>query len=316
MGPIADSPKNLCEAKEIGGYPIVRTLVDGQSWLVGSQGRQLVLKILDDDCLWKGQLHPAVKDRLARVRELAHTGVANLHGVERDAALGLTYLVWDYVEGRTLVEVASSSACSTRDFLVLIRELVLSIDVLHARGIIHGSIRGGANVIITPAGSLTLTHISPLLWSEVEQDIEALLDLIEDLLAQRGQEQGLLAHLVRVAREQGMSLRQLASRIGALIDSRDEGRAHAEEHDRRQATRHRRRAVIGAVATALVGMALFGALRLYAQRQMPRPVTPVTASSAAMQPEARKASSIEPPAGNPLPQPQPSNTDPVSKRKN
>src|SRR5438067_5806613 len=52
----------------------------------GPSGRAVVLKALDNDCLLKkGTLHPSIRDRLARVRELALTGVANLYGVERDA---------------------------------------------------------------------------------------------------------------------------------------------------------------------------------------------------------------------------------------
>ena len=73
------------DRSEIGGYRVLRTLLSDQSWLAEAPGgRRVVLKVLDEDCLWKGQLHPNIKDRLGRVRELAHVGVANLYGVERD----------------------------------------------------------------------------------------------------------------------------------------------------------------------------------------------------------------------------------------
>ena len=39
---------------------------------------------MDHDCLLRGQLHPSIRERLSRVRELAHGGVANLYGVGRD----------------------------------------------------------------------------------------------------------------------------------------------------------------------------------------------------------------------------------------
>jgi hypothetical protein len=51
-------------------------------------GRQVVLKKLDDDCLLDGQLHPSIKLRLERVRELPVRCVANFLGVERDASTG------------------------------------------------------------------------------------------------------------------------------------------------------------------------------------------------------------------------------------
>src|SRR5881394_1545887 len=112
MPPVA-SPTNVAHGlPEIGGYRVTAALLPDQSWLAeAAGGRRVVLKTLDEDCLWKGQLHPNIRDRLGRVRELAHVGVANLYGVEREA--GLTYLVWEYVEGRTLAEL--SSKCLTRD---------------------------------------------------------------------------------------------------------------------------------------------------------------------------------------------------------
>src|SRR4051794_41358704 len=127
------SPPNFAEGSpQIGGYRVTATLLPDQSWLAEAEGgRRMVLKTLDEDCLWKGGLHPNIKDRLGRVRELAHVGVANLYGVERDG--GLTYLVWDYVPGRTIAEHVSSPTCGQRDVLVVARELVLAVDMLHAR---------------------------------------------------------------------------------------------------------------------------------------------------------------------------------------
>src|SRR5688572_3508433 len=114
---------------EIGGYEILRALAAEQSWLASAPGgRLVVLKTLDEDCLWKGHLHPNVKDRLGRVRELAHSGVANLYGVERDG--GLTFLVWEYVAGETLAERSASKSCGQRDLMVLARELVLAVEML------------------------------------------------------------------------------------------------------------------------------------------------------------------------------------------
>src|SRR5258706_7724186 len=122
------SPKLASGPSEIGGYRIIQTISE-QSWIaVVAGGRRVVLKVLDEDCLWKGQLHPNVRDRLARVRELAHVGVANLYGVERDG--GLTYLVWEYVEGRTL-DVYTRSA-GPRELARLARGLVLGLEMLHA----------------------------------------------------------------------------------------------------------------------------------------------------------------------------------------
>src|SRR5687767_3053812 len=84
-----------------GGIAEVLELEGGKSWVGRDEaGRRVVLKELDSDCLMRGQLHPMIKDRLERVRDLAHLGVAQLFGVVRDGERAL--LVWEYVEGKTL----------------------------------------------------------------------------------------------------------------------------------------------------------------------------------------------------------------------
>src|SRR4051812_22908108 len=71
---------------EIAGYTIVEELPPAQPFLALAHGnRQVVLKPIAPDCLVVRpagvKLHPSIRDRLARVRELAHARVANLHGV-------------------------------------------------------------------------------------------------------------------------------------------------------------------------------------------------------------------------------------------
>src|SRR6476661_407038 len=87
---------------DIGEYRVDRALGEGSLLASESNGRRVVLKMLEPDCLLKGQLHPMIKDRLGRVRELAHLGVANLQGAERDGERA--FLVWEFVEGITLEE--------------------------------------------------------------------------------------------------------------------------------------------------------------------------------------------------------------------
>src|SRR5260221_2295814 len=176
MEPAAPSPKLAGDVSEIGGYRILRALVPDQSWLgVAPGGRQVVLKTLDEDCLWKGKLHPNIKDRLARVRELAHSGVANLYGVERDGSL--TYLVWEFTQGQTIAERAASPQCGQRDFLLLARELVLGVEMLHARGIVHGTLKA-SNIIVDPDNRVVITHVSPLLYSDPSDDVRAVAALL------------------------------------------------------------------------------------------------------------------------------------------
>jgi serine/threonine protein kinase len=273
------SPNLASTPSDIGGYRIIRALSE-QSWLAEAAGdRRVVLKALDEDCLWKGQLHPNVKDRLARVRELAHPGVANLYGVERDG--GWTYLVWDDVEGISLDEFAASSRCNPHDLLVLSRELVLSVEVLHARGIVHGMLKS-SNVIIDRGGRAVLTHVSPLLYTNPAQDVATLVGMLAGLLESRNESASPLGRLLQQAASEEWPLRRLALRLGALLDSR--GTEAGEIAETRLADRTKRRALLGAGATAVLGIALFFALREYATAHTPKPPTAPQATPAAMHP--------------------------------
>jgi hypothetical protein len=204
---------------------------------------------MEEDCLLKGQLHPAVKERLARVRELAHGGVANLFGVERDA--GAAWLVWEYAEGKPFDVYAADPDRSLRELAAAGREVALAVDLLHMQGIVHGSIHGG-NVIVAPGGAVRLTHVSPLLYTDPGPDAEAVIAMLESAVALRGGENSSLGWLLARAREERIALRALGARLAALIASReleDAGGPDADEEDRRP----RRRALYAAVIVALLG---------------------------------------------------------------
>jgi aminoglycoside phosphotransferase (APT) family kinase protein len=163
---------------KLGGWTIVRELSPGRSWQGRESGRDVVLKVLEDDCLLEGKLHPSIRQRLERVRELPARLVANLHGVERDG--DLTYLVWDYVEGKTVRELEHEDRgddAEVVDWRRVARELVLAVRGLHARGIVHGAIHGG-NVVIDPRGRVWLIDVSPLLWGEEQEDARGIVDLL------------------------------------------------------------------------------------------------------------------------------------------
>src|SRR5689334_14602195 len=137
-------------------------------------GRKIVLKKLDDDCLLDGQLHPSIKLRLERVRELPVRCVANFLGVERDDA-GIAHMVWEFVPGTALADVKSA------DWLKLSREVVLAVQSLHAAGIVHGAIHGG-NVILDDTADIRLTHVSPLLYTDPDHDAADVIAMLDALV--------------------------------------------------------------------------------------------------------------------------------------
>jgi hypothetical protein len=279
-----DAPSsNLADAEtEIGGYQVIRVLSPDRSWLARAPGgRLIVLKALDDDCLWKGQLHPNIKDRLGRVRELAHVGVANLFGVER--AGSLVYMVWEYVPGVTLDdEHVAARERPGRDVLALMRELILSVEMLHARGIVHGAIRA-SNVIVGERGErATLTHVSPLLYGDPQEDVRAVTAMLRELLGRRGEGGSAAAKLLEEVPARDLSLRQLAGRLGGMIESR-EGEL-ADGTGMRDSGGIRRRTLMAAAGVAALAVALFTGIRIYAHQRSPKAPVPPDAGPVLLQP--------------------------------
>jgi hypothetical protein len=242
--PSTPAPAELC------GYAVVDTLADGASYLaIGPGGRGVVLKRLEADCLHGSLLHPDVRDRLSRVRELAHAGVANLFGVGKSG--NDAWLIWEYVEGKTFDEYARDHCRSPRDLALFVREMVLTVESLHLQGIVHGALQGG-NVIVVPDGSVRLTHISPYLYSDPADDAEAIEQAVANVLEERGERAGPLGRLLADARETRMPLRVLATRLAGLADARETPPAAALA---RQERRTRKRALVGALVVALASVA-------------------------------------------------------------
>ncbi len=263
---------------EICGYLVDSALAKGagvpnDSFLaIGPGGRGVVLKSLEEDCLLKasknsaGDLHPNIRERLSRVRELAHVGVANLYGVERDA--DRAWLIWEYVPGRTFDQFASAPGRTARELAGVARELVLMVESLHTQGIVHGAIKPG-NVLVTPAGSVRLTHVSPYLYSDPDEDARAVIALLEESLFCRREERSPLAKALVAAQgpaaspDGSPSLRRLGSRLAAFLSVQDgPGLASGERPARSREPGPRRRSLAGAAAVTLVGIAAaYGAWR-------------------------------------------------------
>ncbi len=158
---------------KLGEYTIIRELIPGKSFLAHDPtGRNVFLKSLPPDCLLEGQLNPTVADRLRRVREIAMTDVANLRSVER-VGEGV-FLVWDYVQGAPFDSVQGDSKA-------LARQLIHTVEHLHATGLVHGALHPG-NVLVDPAGAIKLIDISPLLFLDPKRDERAVVEMCRRVL--------------------------------------------------------------------------------------------------------------------------------------
>jgi hypothetical protein len=158
------------------GYALDAELSPGTFRCLDPAGRRWVLKRLPDDCRHADGIHPAIRERLARVRDVAHARVATLATVVRGA--GDPYLVWAHVDGTPLDQLTPTPD----QFPPLARNLASAVETLHARGLVHGALTPG-NVIVTPAGDVWLTHVSPYLWTDPADDARAVADLLRPIAA-------------------------------------------------------------------------------------------------------------------------------------
>jgi serine/threonine protein kinase len=235
-------------APAIGDYRVERELAAGTFLATESSGRRVVLKMLEADCLLKRQLHPMIHDRLARVRELAHLGVANLHGVERDGERA--FCVWEFVEGITLEEFLHEYEPQDTRLAEIASQILTHVEALHGLGIVHGAIHA-RNVIIQPTGGIKLTHVSPLLYHEESVDIEA----VGELLKEMGFD----------GADGCSSLKEIASIIRPAQDNPIDSAPQGENL--------RRWALIGAIVAAIIGIGVAWFLWRNAANQPREPVS-------------------------------------------
>lgn len=237
--------------EKIGDYRVTETFTPEHSFLARDRGdRLVVLKFIERDCLLRGQLHPNIRDRLGRVRELAHLSVANLLAVERADERVLA--VWQYVPGQTLEQWAAKLDFEA-DLQRVANETRSAMERLHHLGIVHGRIHA-RNVIVDEQGHITLTHVSPLMYDDPAVDERDFLVMIKSVAG------------------------------GRCADSpAGQTAAESDAHERWAAPR--RRAYLSAAIAALLAIALaISVIYLVQRRAAPRSIIPPEAPPSAMQP--------------------------------
>lgn len=275
---MVDNPSEAAELI-VAGCRVVEVFTPGQSFrAIAPGGWAVVLKRLDPDCLFRGTLHPNVRDRLNRVRELAHPGVAHLYEVQRDP-LG-SFLLWQFVEGQSVHDWAAT-LCRPEPFLRVARDIVLSVEALHTLGIVHGAIHGG-NVIIDPAAAVKLTHISPLLYDDPAQDVRDVAALLLELMRGRTwADVELVAAIDRAGKTSNLAeLRSAILNVSKDTSGGPSAAAAASINDEGDGA-VRARPMITAIAVAVVAVVIAGTVAWHVIAGRPRPPAPPVASAPA-----------------------------------
>ena len=98
------------------------------------------------------------RDRLARFQReaevlasLNHPNVAAIYGLERSD--GVTALVMELVEGRTLADRIAQGPISVEEALPIAKQIAEALEAAHEQGIIHRDLKP-ANIKVRPDGAV------------------------------------------------------------------------------------------------------------------------------------------------------------------
>jgi hypothetical protein len=251
---LESSSDSVGEAEE--AFSLVETLTADRTFLCTDVSSNIVvLKRLNDDCLHRRQLHPSIRERLAKVRELPHPRLATLRGVERWQ--GNACLVWTWLDGETWEELVAKPL---EDVGSLASALVEAVDALHE-----------LNVTVRANGQVWLTDLSPYLYSDPAADIAAVIRMLDEVLpslppaaAER------LARLLDETAAGRFGLRQLSQALREL-QTEDNGDVAMETAN---GGSYRMRSLVSAGLVLLMGAGLWAATRWYYSKKLAPVVTP------------------------------------------
>jgi predicted Ser/Thr protein kinase len=116
--------------------------------------RPVAVKLIQTSVLLTPPEWEKYKERFYRearaAGKLLHPGIVTIfdvgHGVE-----GVPFIVMEYVEGRTLAELAQETALSLEEVLRIAGECLEALEYAHAQGVVHRDLKP-ANILITAAG--------------------------------------------------------------------------------------------------------------------------------------------------------------------
>jgi serine/threonine protein kinase len=142
---LARSRSRLEPGRVVGSYRIVRELGHGGMGVVYlardmKLGRDVALKVLSEDL---GQ-DEARRERLRREARAAaavsHAGVAQVYALEEDQE-GFTYIVTEFVDGRTLREEISAGPLPVARAIDTAHRIASALAAAHTRGVIHRDLK-------------------------------------------------------------------------------------------------------------------------------------------------------------------------------
>lgn len=171
-------PERLQSLETIGPYRLLRR--------IGAGGMGEVFLAYDerlDRRVAIKRIRPETGDRIERRRRfrrearlaarLSHPAIVQVHDILYEG--GLDHIVMEYVEGKTLRDMADRGPLEVRQVLELARELADGLDAAHRQGIVHRDLKT-ENVLVTPFGQPKITDFGIAKRFLSEGDEESLTD--------------------------------------------------------------------------------------------------------------------------------------------
>lgn len=135
----------LAPGTHLGAYEIVREVGRGGMGVVylavdTKLGRQVALKVLPEhlrhDEPWRARLRREARAAAA----VSHAGIAQVFALEDDPA-GLSFVVSEYVDGRTLRDEIDSGPVPPVRAIDTVRQVASALAAAHARGVVHRDLK-------------------------------------------------------------------------------------------------------------------------------------------------------------------------------
>ena len=151
--------------KKIGRYEVIEELGRGAMGVVFKAsdptiGRMVAVKVLTlDDKVEEGTLSPRetfLREARAAGR-LSHPGIVTIHDALEDESTRSSYIVMEFIPGKTLEKILiSSPRIETEKTFDIIRQVADALDYAHRNQIIHRDLKP-ANIILTEDGRAKIT---------------------------------------------------------------------------------------------------------------------------------------------------------------
>jgi len=151
--PPTDAPSAL--PSDVPGFTVIRRVGQGGMGVVfeaeqAEPRRRVALKFLRAGALADEALDRRLRREAQALARLQHPDIATIHGAGRSDG-GLSYLVMELVDGRSLDLWVRSERPSRRRRLELVVAIAEAVDHAHAHGVVHRDLKP-SNVLVTARG--------------------------------------------------------------------------------------------------------------------------------------------------------------------